>query len=313
MKLVTKESFFPGGLDTDNWYPLNPIDYKENPFIKLRFLGVQKEIKEYFVEQMLTRIALLTNYSLFTDTTGGESISSYARFDALNAYETVKVNNNTVLNLSNIITEIKNETLPFGSNSLVGKTNFYKNRVEELVSGPIIQYNLLENDNFPKISGVKFGLDYSNENNEYILFGKNNSEIINNSKSLWSSIRETSEFTKITDNTAGNKINVEKNSGELFYKTNYSIANNLNTNNIINVWDKTVATNIFNSNEKKISPFVKSKIKLTDIDILNKSGDTIGKYLNRTYFNPNSSVLKYEDFLLMKSFMITKLYLVEHI
>ena len=301
LKLVTKESFFSNGLDTDNWYPLNPIDYKENPFIKLRFLGVQKEIKEYFVEQMLTRIALLTNYSLFTDTTGGESISSYARFDALNAYETVRVNNNTVLNLSNIITEIKNETIPFGSNSLVGKTNFYKNRVEESESGPITQYNLLENDNFPKISGVKFGLDYSNENNEYILFGKNNSEIINNSKSLWSSIRETSEFTKITDNTAGNKINVEKNSGELFYKTNYSIANNLNTNNIINVWDKTVATNIFNSNEKKISPLT-SKIKLTDIDILNKSGDTIGIYLNRTYFNPNSSSLKYEDFFTNEEF-----------
>ena len=116
------------GTDTNDWFPINPMDYAVNPFLKLRFLNTEKEIIEYFTQQMLTRIALLENYSIFNTTTGG-FFSDYARFDAINAFETVKVNNQTVLVINKIIDRIKNDGDKFGANSLIGQTNFFKNIV----------------------------------------------------------------------------------------------------------------------------------------------------------------------------------------
>ena len=289
---MSQSSLNSNGVDTDNWYPFNPADYNENPFINLRFLLSDKSIKEYFVEQMLTRIALLKNYSLFNASTGGV-FSDYAKFDAINAFESIKVNNNSVLILGKIISDIQKENIPFTPNSIIGKTSFFKNNIEK-TSGIPNSYNLKESDNFPTISDIKFGLDYNNPNNEYILFGKDYPNIINNSKSLWKSISQSNEYTKITDNTNSNGINRLESAGEKFYKTYYNSSNNLFSNLIYNVWDKNVANNIFESNKKEFKKNIKGT-KMPDIDITANTSDTIGKYINKTYFNPNSSEKNFEN------------------
>jgi len=58
LQQITKTSVLNNGTDTDNWFPINPMDYDVNPFLNLRFLNTEKEIIEYFTQQMLTRIAL---------------------------------------------------------------------------------------------------------------------------------------------------------------------------------------------------------------------------------------------------------------
>jgi hypothetical protein len=82
LQQITKTSVLNNGTDTNDWFPINPMDYAVNPFLKLRFLNTEKEIIEYFTQQMLTRIALLENYSIFNTTTGG-FFSDYANLTQL--------------------------------------------------------------------------------------------------------------------------------------------------------------------------------------------------------------------------------------
>ena len=274
---ISTASLKSSGTDTDNWYPFNPIDYNVNPFINLRFLNNEDGIKEYFTEQILTRIALLQNYSKFDSSTGA-LFSDYARFDAINAYETIKVNNATVMLLSNLIEDINKETIPFTPNSIIGKTNFFK---KNIVKGNSNNYFLNETNDFPKISDIKFGLDYNNVNNQYLLFADSYPEIITNSKDLWSSIRQDSAYTRISDNTNANTINKEVNSGGIIYKTNYTTSNNLYTNLLYNVWDKNVGNNIFNTNDKKIGDSIR-KTTLFDVDLNPKAKTDANNVANTT-------------------------------
>jgi hypothetical protein len=204
LQQITKTSVLNNGTDTDNWFPINPMDYDVNPFLNFRFLNTEKEIIEYFTQQMLTRIALWQNYSNFDTTTGG-LFSDYAKFDAINAFESVKVNNQTVLVINKIIDRIKNDgDKKFGSNSLIGKTDFFKNIVVE--DDGDITYALKEGDGVqPKIGDIEFGLNYDNPNIDYILFGKNYSDIINNSSKLWDKIQTSNEYSKFFPEN--NKVN----------------------------------------------------------------------------------------------------------
>jgi hypothetical protein len=297
LEQVTKSSTLKSGLDTDNWFPINPMDYKENPFIRLRGLNTENEIKEYFVQQILTRVVLLKNYSEFNSTTGGKETSVYAKLDAINAYETVKINNNTVLLLNNIITELKNkgQASLFLKDSLIGKTKFFTERVEEVKNSP--QPYFLKEDILPKISGIEFGLNYNNPNINYVLFDE--SEIINNNKNLWESIKQAKEYGEITDSKAGNAIRREEKTDSLIYKTFY-LNNNLYSNINFNVWENKVGKNILSSNDGKIETL--NKTKITDIDILVGSADTIGAYLNKTYFNPNDTEEEEEDIFTSNTF-----------
>ena len=289
---ITKTSVLNNGTDTDNWFPINPMDYDVNPFLNLRFLNTEKEIIEYFTQQMLTRIALWENYSNFDATTGG-FFSDYAKFDAINAFESVKVNNQTVLVINKIIDRIKNDGDKFGSNSLIGKTDFFKNIVVE--DDGAITYALKEGDGVqPKIGDIDFGLNYDNPNIDYILFGKNYSDIINNSSKLWDSIRQSTEYSKFFPDDKS-KFTKKEYKSDLIYETKYVSSNNLYTNNIYNVWDESIGNNLlktsntasdFNTKNVKITKF--EKVKLIDIDVKSSTGDTTGIYLNKTYFTDDT-------------------------
>ena len=292
LQQITKTSVLNNGTDTDNWFPINPMDYDVNPFLKLRFLNTEKEIIEYFTEQMLTRIALWQNYSNFDTTTGGE-FSDYAQFDAINAFETVNVNNQTVLTINGIIERIKNDNDKFGSNSLIGNTDFFKNIVVE-DDGTTTTYALKEGDEVqPKIGDIPFGLNYDNAKIDYILF--DNEEIINNSSKLWTKIRESNVYKKFSSDTES-KFTKKEYKGDLIYETKYVASNNLYTNNIYNVWDISIGKKLLESpnteSENKISTF--GNVKLENIDVKSSTGDTTGIYLNKTYFTDDTEN-KYEE------------------
>lgn len=285
LQQITKTSTLNNGTDTDNWFPINPMDYDVNPFLKLRFLNTESEIIEYFTEQMLTRIALLENYSLFDTTTGG-LFEDYAKFDAINAFETVKVNNQTVLLIKNIIDRIKNDGDKLGTNSLIGKTNFFKNNVVK--GGVVITYSLKESDGVqPKIGDIPFGLNYDNPNIDYILF--DNKEIINNSSKLWNSIKESNEYKKFFPDVKS-KFTKKGENGDLIYETKYVSSNNLYTNNIYNVWDISIGKNLLKSSNTESENIITKfgDVKLEDIDVKSSTGDTTGIYLNKTYFTDDT-------------------------
>ena len=291
LQQITKTSTLNNGTDTDNWFPINPMDYDVNPFLNLRFLNTEKEIIEYFTQQMLTRIALWQNYSNFDATTGG-LFSDYAKFDAINAYESVKVNNQTVLVINKIIERIKSDGDKLGANSLIGKTDFFKNIVVD-VDGAIT-YALKEGGGVqPKIGDIPFGLNYDNPNIDYILF--DNKEIINNSSKLWDKIQTSNEYKKFFPDDKSNFTKKEY-SGDLIYETKYVASNNLYTNNIYNVWDKSIGNILLKSSntesENNITTF--GNVKLEDIDIKSSTADTTGIYLNKTYFTDDTET-EYEE------------------
>ena len=287
LEQITKASVLNSGLDTDNWFPINPIDYKQNPFIRLRTKNSEEEIKEYFIEQMLLRLSLLRNYSIFDST--GAIISDYAKLEAINAYETLRISNITVLTLSEIIQKMKNDgSSRFSENSLITSSKYFKQNIVK-TSDISTQYYIDESKQLPKIGGFPFGVNYNNQSIEYVLFSEPG--ITNNSKKLLNEIISSPERTKIIESTENKK---EETTNKLYFKTFYDDTNNLYTNNVFNVWDESVASNLFKSNKDSFSDKLKQS-KITDIDVLINTGDTIGKYLNRTYFKSNSTD-NYEEF-----------------
>ena len=68
------------GRDTDDWIPLNPLDYSVNPFFLLsstfRTSG-EKVLKEKFIKSLVQRYLVLKNYSNYSDT------QSYGGWDGI--------------------------------------------------------------------------------------------------------------------------------------------------------------------------------------------------------------------------------------
>ena len=78
-----------GGTDTDNWYPINPMDYKQNPYYSCNRLNKVNELKFELIKQLLTRSTVLKNYSRFTSATGSDDITQYAELEGINANKTI--------------------------------------------------------------------------------------------------------------------------------------------------------------------------------------------------------------------------------
>jgi len=270
-----------GALDTDNWFPINPIDYQKNPYLSFRGFNDEPTVKENFISTTFERLAILENYSLFNRKTGG-SYEEYGKFDALNAYETLKIDNKKLLLLKNILNQMG--TGDFTNNDYITKSKFYNDNIE-------IKGGVVKKPSFKK--PIKFGSYLLGENRDdgeinFILFDEN--DIIVNSKKLLSQIKETDEYNDITEDPSG-RASDEQNKGNLKFKTYYNF-NNLTTNNTINVWDVDVGKNIYKSNDSNFKSL--SKTKISDVNI---SADTsnVGRYLNITQFNPNNKAESYEN------------------
>jgi hypothetical protein len=183
----------------------------------------------------------------------------------------------------------------FSENSLITSSKYFKQNIVK-TDATVTQYYIDEGKQLPKIGGFNFGVNYNNPSINYILLG--DSGIVNNSKKLNNKVEESDSYSKIINSTENNK---EEKSGKLYYKTYYDSTKNLYTNNFFNVWDESVASNLFKSNSNTFDNKL-NQSKLTDIDVLINTGDTIGKYLNRTYFTPNSTEESYEEFFTNSQF-----------
>jgi hypothetical protein len=69
-------------IDTDNWFPINPIDYEQNPYLLYRSYNDEPTVKESFISTVFERVGILENYSLFNSKTGG----SYAKKLIIESY-----------------------------------------------------------------------------------------------------------------------------------------------------------------------------------------------------------------------------------
>ena len=273
---ITRSSV--GGLDSDNWFPINPIDYEENPFLIFRGYNDNTTVKESFIETTLERVGILLNYSRFDDATGYQNLSNYGKFDALNAYEVLKTNNVKLLMMKEILNNITSSS--FFTNDYITKSNYYTKNIEVTSPGVTVQFK----NNF-KFGSYEIGKDYA-------LFDVNG--IINNSQKLIDSVIQTTEYKDITKNVDGSKTYKIENAGNLYYSKSY-INNNLTTNNILNVWNIDVCRNLFKSNGEKIDTLNGSQ--LADINPNGGTNDT-GIYLNKTQFIPNNQSTSYEDMLI---------------
>jgi hypothetical protein len=275
---VTKATTLKNGLDTDNWFPINPIDYKTNPWLKINTLNDVNVIKEELIEKFVTRSVVLDNYSLFDKRTGLGSIQDYSKFDAIAANRTIYSKNVRDI-VSNILVEMDRDS------SIYENTEFWKNNVIN-DNGLVI---LKEENTLPKIDGFNLSGNY-NSQAEYVLFDVN--DILNNSKNLFKEIREDSLYGNLIDEKSANGINViEK--GPEFYKNFYSKSNNLTTYNSFNVWDIDVCKNLLKS-----SGDILGDLNKTILEDYNPSGGTYGsKYINITNLETIGSV-DYDDLMI---------------
>ena len=271
---ITKASNTDNGLDTDNWFPINPLDYKINPFSSLNTTEPERDILEILANRFILRSAVLKNYSLFDKTTGLPSFDKYVNFDGINA-------NLTIFNpdvRSVIVEKLKNPNVLYDE---LKNTKFFKENItEDAGTLTIISTQTMSKVN---IGGLK------DNNVEYIQF--DNDDIIQNSKSLWQDIKNQPPYIKITK-TENNTVDKDL-KDKTFLLQDYKW-NNLNTNILYNVWDKTVSKKLYDTNNKN-----QSTLSITDITDVNISANTSvdkGIYLNKTNFiKPSDNEIQFSD------------------
>lgn len=221
---VTSETITTNNLDKDNWFPINPIDYSEAPFIKINSKTTESDINNEFVKQVLLRMALLGNYSKWTNEFGGNSPSDYAQLDALTYMKSIvdgqvkNINYNFINNL-----DINNIT----------QTKYFKDNLE--IVNDYIRFKEdkpLEFGNI-KISGYRNKFDTT----QYILF--DNEGILNNNKKLNSDIVSNKKYKEIVDKKQEDK----------YFTTFYDKTNNLTSNISCGVWDLAVCERLIKTNK----------------------------------------------------------------
>jgi len=246
-------------LDTDNWFPINPIDYEVNPAIELIGINSKNKLVDELLEKFFTRSTILTNYSLFDGSTGLGDISKYGEFDGIFFNEVIggdpKKYNEIKYLLDEIELNLSSTIIP--RSSLIGSSTYYKENISDS-SGDFL---ILEGDalGLPKIGNIPIS-GKRNPSAEYILFNKDG--ITNNTSQLISKIESNSLYK---DKIYSSKSSINKN--EDFFTTKYT-STNLTTNLMNNVWLDPVAKNIQTTN--KITKIINiNNTTIYDIDYPN--------------------------------------------
>lgn len=270
---VYKDSTVGKGLDTDNWFPINPLDYKTNPFLKLNTINDIKGLEEEISKQLLIRLAVLKNYSVWNNTIGSDSPTDYSTLDALIFNSSIRDQKIRDI-LYNVLTGLN-------SNS-IKNTDYFKENLKD--ENGVFKFTetqpILFNDTL--ISGYRD----NNKDVEYIILDKN--DIINNSKTLNSLVRGSEKYTTI----------INKKVEEKTYTSFYNSSNNLISNISLLVWDDSVGENLLKINKNLKNNYIINS--LYDIDITGTTeSNGIGKYINMTNFYTETTTpkCKFENYL----------------
>ena len=261
-------------LDTDNWLPINPIDYKINPWIVFTGINDKDQMDSFIAKSLFNRVAVLKEYSRWTSP---RDLAKFAAFDGIAAKQSFIT--------STTISTYKDRLKKLGSNLMT--TGFGKESLKE--SGGEFTYI---NSVPTSISGVKIGGTRFNDI-DYILFddtpGIDTKKILHNSKKLSSEITTNSRYTSII--LANNSI-----SSQNYYSEGFTNGN-INTYLYYNVWDQKVAAELKGVDNGNYRTF---KINsLASIDLT--GGTTEGKFLNRTNFESDTDCA-YPEFLIQSDF-----------
>ena len=173
-----------GGRDTDNWYPINPIDFRDNPYFDLITESNIPSIEKKIGEILALRAIVSINYSNYKKTNAKNSLEDLGKLDGINAEKTLFNKDGSNLKLVKLISK-SNFTATHIINKLVN--NRY------LLDVGNNEYRLKESSGINatnhEISG-KLISGYRNKDADFILMGDIDqvNEIWNNTSSLWSAI-----------------------------------------------------------------------------------------------------------------------------
>lgn len=238
VKNIKKSSF-----DTDNWFPLNVLDYSSNPFIPLNFLGNEQELLQNFSENVFKRILVTKKYSEY-------EIPLIATLDGINA-------NKTIFN------EEVRQMFMNSSASNANIINIIKKLPDVVVNNnKIIIIRPFKLDDRSKYTFGNNELD--DDANTLIL---NDSKITNNSKLLWKEVRDNEKYKK--------KVSYEevKDDYKIFYYNN-----NLTYNLFNKAYIPEVSKNLIKNSNKNSKYNITT---ITDIDLTTTKSPTEGVFINK--------------------------------
>jgi hypothetical protein len=277
LEQTTKASVLKNGLDTDNWLPINPIDYKINPWIGFSTRNDDGEMDSFIAENLFIRVAILKNYSRWgTDSRSIESFGALDGIAANKAFVTPDIRNIYDNKLKKIDANLDSIlTTEFGKGlKLDGDDFVYTSKTPTTIGGI-------------NIGGTNQGTPINPV--EYILFDEK--AIINNSKRLPIEITQNSRYSAIKTDVITTENSSEYGSQDLSN-------NNINTWLGYNVWDKEVSKGLKGKENGIYKDF-----KIDSLSTIDLTGSTTpeGKFLNRTNF-VSSDDCPYPQFLIQSDF-----------
>ena len=273
LEQTSRASVLKNGLDTDNWLPINPIDYKINPWIIFTGINDEKEMDSFIAKSLFNRVAVLKEYSRWSEP---RTLSRFAGLDGIAA--------NKAFITQDTRNIYKDRLVKLGSNLM--STGFGKGSLEE--SAGVFTYI---NEEPTSISGVKIGGTRFNDV-DYILFddtsGIDTKKILFNTKKLTTEIKTNSRYTTI-------KLDEGTSKSAKYYSEDFRNGN-INTYLGYNVWDQSV------SDELKGEDSGYSNFKINSLASIDLTGGTSeGKFLNKTNFVYDTDCA-YPEFLIQSDF-----------
>jgi predicted chitinase len=272
LEQTSKASVLKNGLDTDNWFPINPIDYKINPWITFSTRNDNGEMDSFIAENLFNRVAVLKNYSKWTPSTGRD-IASFAALDGIaanKAFVTPDIRNIYYNKLKEIDADLDS----------ILSTEFGKGL--KLDAGDFVYTSQTPTT----ISGINIG-GTNQTDVDYILF--DTAGIVNNSRRMPSEITENTRFSAI-------KTKNPQSDGD-FWNKDYRNSN-VTTWLSYNVWDKEVSEKLKGKDNSIYKTF-----KIDSMSSIDLTGSTTpeGQFLNRTNF-VSGNTCPYPQLLIQSDF-----------
>jgi hypothetical protein len=182
------------GADTNDWYPINPIDITDNPYYKLLSVNNKEDFNKKLNETLILRALTILNYSNYK-----EKSPNYLNFFAeLEAYNVEK--------LLFLFEGSKKTFLKYLQATSQSQTDI-DNIVDSLISqGVVIDdgNDLVLNEdggkNIFKVSDTKISGIRWNDNIKYIVIGTDTKDMINETVTLEESLKKKESFKKINTN-----------------------------------------------------------------------------------------------------------------
>ena len=234
------------GKDTDDWFPINPIDYRDNPFLNLVNVKDGPELEKNLSNTLALRAMVSKNYSNYKK----DDLRNLGKLDALIANKTMFDKDGTKQILSRILANgTLTPSVVEGSSHLVKLSNNEFRLSETSIIG--LQHK--------SISGIQIGGYRDNGNGSYILIGSKDrekiKEIKNNSNQLLQDVIDSDSYKQIK------KIPSLFEQDPYFYKNK-----NINIQNLAyKVWRGNVNINLTKFQEpKNLKYYSLSDISLID-------------------------------------------------